>query len=150
MSYVSRSLYIESFSFNKAAYCCRGCRRHRGFHISSCGGPASQQPACRPFSPPGTIHILTFWKEDPVGWFHYAEAEYVVAGIPIHSYLCYSHVLRSLQPDMITMVRDLVCTVTPDTLSAYAYLKQALLICCRRHPYPQLPLLQPRSALSSA
>ena len=100
---------------------------HLGFHTSSCVGPAYQQPACRSFSPPGTLHILKFWKEDPVGWFHYAEAEFVVAGIPIHSYLCYSHVLRSLQPDVITTVRDLVRTVTLGTPGAYAYLKQALL-----------------------
>ncbi len=40
---------------------------------------------------------------------------------------CYSHVLRSLQPDVITTVRDLVCTVTPDTLNTYAYLKHVLL-----------------------
>jgi hypothetical protein len=58
----------------------------------------SCKPTARlpPFSPPGTLHILTFWKEDPVGWFHYAEAKFVVAGIPIHRYLCYNHVLRSL------------------------------------------------------
>ncbi len=105
----------------------RARHRHFGFHTCSCGGPASQQPTCCPFSPPGTLHILTFWKEDPVGWFHYAEAEFVVASIPIHSYLCYSHVLRSLQPDVITTVRDLVCTVMLDTLSVYDYLKHALL-----------------------
>jgi hypothetical protein len=90
----------------------------------------------RPCKP--TAHLpplLTSWysphsdilKEDPVGWFHNAEAEFVVAGIPIHSYFCYSHVLRSLQPDVITTVRDLVRTVTLDTPGAYAYLKQALL-----------------------
>ncbi len=39
--------------------------------------------------------LSAFWKEDPVGWFHYAEAEFVVAGFPLNSYLCYSHVLCS-------------------------------------------------------
>jgi hypothetical protein len=80
--------------------------------------------------PAASTHRLvlsTFWKEDPIGWFHYAEAEFVVAVVPLNSYLCYSHILRSLPPDVITTVCNLVCTMTPDTPGAYAYLKQALL-----------------------
>ena len=71
--------------------------------------------------------LSSFWKEDPVGWFHYAEAEFAISGYPADSYLCYSHVLRALPPDVIAAVRDLVCVVTPETPGAYSCLKQSLL-----------------------
>ncbi len=45
-----------------------------------------------------------------------AEAEFIVSGFPADSYLCYSHVLRALPPDVIAAVRDLVRIVTPETL----------------------------------
>jgi hypothetical protein len=71
--------------------------------------------------------LSSFWKEDPVGWFHYAEAEFAISGYPADSYLCYSHVLRALPPDVIAAVRDLVRVVTPETPGAYSCLKQSLL-----------------------
>jgi hypothetical protein len=71
--------------------------------------------------------LSSFWKEDPVGWFHYAEAEFAISDFPADSYLCYSHVLRALPPDVIAAVRDLVRVVTPETLGAYSCLKQSLL-----------------------
>jgi hypothetical protein len=64
-------------------------------------------------APSHHLVLSSFWKEDPVRWFHYAEAEFVVSGFPANSYLCYSHVLRSLTPEVITAVRDLVRTMTP-------------------------------------
>jgi hypothetical protein len=71
--------------------------------------------------------LSSFWKEDPVGWFHYAEAEFAISGYPADNYLCYSHVLRALPPDVIAAVRDLVRVVTPETPGAYSCLKQSLL-----------------------
>jgi hypothetical protein len=71
--------------------------------------------------------LSSFWKEDPVGWFHYAEAEFAVSDFPADSYICYSHVLRALPPDVIAAVRDLVRVVTPETPGAYVCLKQSLL-----------------------
>ncbi len=71
--------------------------------------------------------LSSFWKEDLVGWFHYAEAEFVVSDFPADSYICYSHVLRALPPDVIAAVRDLVCVVTPETPGAYVCLKPAYL-----------------------
>ncbi len=71
--------------------------------------------------------LSSFWKEDPVGWFHYAEAEFAISGYPADSYLYYSHVLRALPPDVIAAVRDLVRVVTPETPGAYSCLKQSLL-----------------------
>jgi hypothetical protein len=85
------------------------------------------QASLSPAAPSHRLVISSFWKEDPVGWFHYAEAEFVVSGFPADSYLCYSHVLRALPPDVIAAVRDLVRIVTPETLGAYTCLKQALL-----------------------
>ena len=64
--------------------------------------------------------LSSFWKEDPVGWFHYAEAEFDISDFPADSYICYSHVLRALPPDVIAAVRDLVRVVTPGTVGAYS------------------------------
>jgi hypothetical protein len=69
----------------------------------------------------------SLWKEDPVRWFHYAEAEFVVANVQLNSYLCYCHVLRVLSREVIATVRDYVRTVTPDTPDAYATLKNVLI-----------------------
>jgi hypothetical protein len=85
------------------------------------------QASHSPAAPSHRLVLSSFWKEYPVGWFHYAKAEFVVSGLPADSYLCYSHVLHSLPPDVITAVRDLVRTMTPETPGAYTYLKQALL-----------------------
>jgi hypothetical protein len=85
------------------------------------------QASHSPAAPSHLLVLSSFWKEDPVGWFHYAEAEFVVSGFPADSYLCYSHVLRALPPDVIAAVRDLVRIVTPETPGAYTCLKQSLL-----------------------
>jgi hypothetical protein len=85
------------------------------------------QASHSPAAPSHRLVLSSFWKEDPVGWFHYAEAEFVVSGFPADSYLCYSHVLRALPPDVIPAVRDLVRIVTPETPGAYTCLKQSLL-----------------------
>jgi hypothetical protein len=73
------------------------------------------------------LSLSSFWREDPVGWFHYAEAEFVVANLQLNSYLCYSHVLRALSPEVIATVRDYVRTITPETPDAYATLKSVLI-----------------------
>jgi len=85
------------------------------------------QASHSPAAPSHRLVLSSFWKEDPVGWFHYAEAEFVVSGFPADSYLYYSHVLRALPPDVIAAVRDLVRIVTPETPGAYTCLKQSLL-----------------------
>ncbi len=85
------------------------------------------QASHSPAAPSHRLILSSFWKKDPVGWFHYAEAEFVVSGFPADSYLCYSHVLRALPPDVIAAVRDLVRIVTPETPGAYSCLKQSLL-----------------------
>ncbi len=85
------------------------------------------QASHAPAAPPHRLVLSSFWKEDPVGWFHYAEAEFVISGYPADSYLCYSHVLRALPPDVIAAVRDLVRVVTPENPGVYSCLKQSLL-----------------------
>jgi hypothetical protein len=82
------------------------------------GGPATASHS--------RLTLSSFWREDPVGWFHYAEAEFVVANLQPNSYLCYSHVLRALSPEVIATVRDYVRTITPDTPDAYSTLKSVL------------------------
>jgi hypothetical protein len=44
-----------------------------------------------------------------------------------NSYLCYSHVLRALSPEVIATVRDYVRTITPETPDAYSTLKNVLI-----------------------
>jgi hypothetical protein len=84
------------------------------------GGPAAASHSHR-------LYLSSFWREDPVGWFHYAEAEFLVANLQLNSYLCYSHVLRALSPEVIATVRDYVRTITPETPDAYSSLKNVLI-----------------------
>jgi hypothetical protein len=35
------------------------------------------QASHSPAAPSHRLVLSSFWKEDPVGWFHYAEAEFV-------------------------------------------------------------------------
>ncbi len=76
--------------------------------------------------PPHRLSLSSFWREDPVGWFQYAEVEFIVANAQLNNYLCYSHVLRALSPEVIDTVRDYVRTFTPDKLDAYSTLKNVL------------------------
>jgi hypothetical protein len=84
------------------------------------GGPAATSQSHR-------LSLSSFWREDPVGWFHYAEAEFVVANLQLNSYLCYSHVLQALSPEVIPTVREYVCTIRMETLDAYTTLKSVLI-----------------------
>jgi hypothetical protein len=47
--------------------------------------------------------------------------------VQLNSYLCYSHVLRALSPEVIATVSDYVRAIMPDTLDAYATLKHVLI-----------------------
>jgi hypothetical protein len=38
-------------------------------------------------SPSHCLSLSSFWREDPVGWFHYAEVDFVVANMQLNSYL---------------------------------------------------------------
>ncbi len=66
-----------------------------------------------------SLSFSSFWREDPVRRFHYAEAEFFVANLQLNSYLCYSHILHALSPEVIATVWDKVCTIMPDTPDAY-------------------------------
>jgi hypothetical protein len=118
------SLHFTLYSDGDGSAHRRAGRRHRRLYSSSGGGVAGQPRACRPFSPPCPLLLL---ERGPCRLVHYAEAEFVVSGFPADSYLCYSHVLHALPPDVIAAVRDLVRIVTPDTPGAYTCLKQSLL-----------------------
>jgi hypothetical protein len=45
---------------------------------------------CAPAAASHRLVLSSFWKEDPVGWFQYAEAEFAISDFPADSYLCYS------------------------------------------------------------
>jgi hypothetical protein len=68
-----------------------------------------------------------FWPQDPAAWFQHIEAEFVIARIPLTSYLCYLHVIRALPAEVITAIRDVTSQITAESLNAYAVVKQALL-----------------------
>jgi hypothetical protein len=53
------------------------------------------------------VTLPGFWREDPVGWFQHAEAEFLLARIPADSYVCYLHVIRALPSEVLMAVRDL-------------------------------------------
>jgi hypothetical protein len=73
------------------------------------------------------VTLPPFWPQDPAAWFQHIEAEFVIARVPLTSYLCYLHVIRALPADVITAVRDITSTITADSVKAYDAVKQALL-----------------------
>jgi hypothetical protein len=76
------------------------------------------------------ISLPTFWKEDPVGWFHHIEAEFNIARVTLSNYHCYLHISWALLADIIAGVhRTLIRTITNERPNAYEVIKAALL--CR-------------------
>jgi hypothetical protein len=73
------------------------------------------------------VTLPPFWSHDPAAWFQHIEAEFLIARVPLTSYLCYLHVIRALPADVITAVRDITSTITADSVNAYDAVKQALL-----------------------
>jgi hypothetical protein len=61
------------------------------------------------------VTLPGFWREDPVGWFQHAEAEFLLARIPANSYVCYIHVIRAPPSEILTAVRDLTRDITAAT-----------------------------------
>jgi hypothetical protein len=53
------------------------------------------------------VTLPPFWPQDPAAWFQHIEAEFVIACIPLTSYLCYLHVIRALPAEVITAIRDI-------------------------------------------
>jgi hypothetical protein len=68
-----------------------------------------------------------FWPHDPAAWFQHIEAEFIIARVPLTSYLCYLHVIRALPADVVTAIRDITSSITADSFNAYDTVKQALL-----------------------
>jgi hypothetical protein len=73
------------------------------------------------------LALLSFWLDDPAGWFQHAEAEFTLARLPAHSYICYVHVIRALPSEVLAAVRDLTRVVTAATPEPYLLIKDALL-----------------------
>jgi hypothetical protein len=68
-----------------------------------------------------------FWPQDPVSWFQHIEAEFIIARVPLTSYLCYLHVIKAIPSDVITAVRDITSNITAESLNSYEAIKQTLL-----------------------
>jgi hypothetical protein len=68
-----------------------------------------------------------FWPQDPAAWFQHIEAEFIIARVPLTSYLCYLHVIRALSPEVVTAIRDITSLITAESINAYDAVKQALL-----------------------
>jgi hypothetical protein len=73
------------------------------------------------------VTLPPFWPQDPAAWFQHIEAEFLIARVPLTSYLCYLHVIHALPADVVTAVRDVTNTITADSVNAYDAVKQALL-----------------------
>jgi hypothetical protein len=73
------------------------------------------------------VTLPPFWPNDPVAWFQHIEAEFIIVCVPLTSYLCYLHVIRSLPADAVTAVRDITSNITAESINAYDVVKQALL-----------------------
>jgi hypothetical protein len=61
------------------------------------------------------LSLPTFWTEDPAGWFQHAEAEFTLARLLPHSYICYMHIIRALPSEVLTAVCDLTRDITEAT-----------------------------------
>jgi hypothetical protein len=55
------------------------------------------------------------------------EAEFIIARVPLTSYLCYLHVILALPADVVTAIRDITSIITAESVNAYDAVKQALL-----------------------
>jgi hypothetical protein len=64
-----------------------------------------------------------------VAWFQHIEEEFIIARVPLTSYLCYLHVIHALQADVVTAVHDITSNITAESINAYDVVKQALLQC---------------------
>jgi hypothetical protein len=73
------------------------------------------------------VTLPPFWPQDPAAWFQHIEAEFVIARIPLTSYLCYLHVIRALPADVITAICDITSQITAESFKAYDAIKRALL-----------------------
>jgi hypothetical protein len=73
------------------------------------------------------VTLPQFWSHDPAAWFQHIKAEFIIARVPLTSYLCYLHVIHALPADVVTAVRDVTSNITADSVNAYDAVKQALL-----------------------
>jgi hypothetical protein len=73
------------------------------------------------------VTLPPFWPQDPAAWFQHIEAEFIIARVPLTSYLCYLHVIRALPPDVVTAIRDITSHITAESINDYNAVKQALL-----------------------
>jgi hypothetical protein len=73
------------------------------------------------------VTLPAFWLQDPAAWFQHIEAEFIIARVPLTSYLCYLHVIRALPPDVVTAIHDITTHITAESINAYDVVKQALL-----------------------
>jgi hypothetical protein len=73
------------------------------------------------------VTLPPFWSHDPAAWFQHIEAEFVIARVPLTSYLCYLHVIRALPADVVTAIRDITSVINAESINAYDTVKQALL-----------------------
>jgi hypothetical protein len=69
------------------------------------------------------VTLPPFWPQDPAA----ERAEFIVAHVPLTSYLCHLHVIRALPPDVVTPIRDITVNITAESINAYGVVKQALL-----------------------
>jgi hypothetical protein len=82
----------------------------------------SLQPAIQP-----KVTLPPFWPQDLAAWFQHIEAEFLIARVPLTSYLCYLHVVRALPADDVTAIHDITSNITAESVNAYDAVKQALL-----------------------
>jgi hypothetical protein len=73
------------------------------------------------------VTLPQFWSHDPAAWFQHIEAEFLIARVPLTSYLCYLHVIRALPADVVTAIRDVTNIITAESVNAYDAVKQTLL-----------------------
>jgi hypothetical protein len=53
------------------------------------------------------VTLPPIWPQDPAAQFQHIEAEFIIARVPLTSYLCYLHVIRALPPDVVTAICDI-------------------------------------------
>jgi hypothetical protein len=84
-------------------------------HLHAAQGPST-----------GHVRLPDFWTSDPHMWFAQAEAAFRRAAVT-SSIVKYDYVLMKLPEDLLRSARDLVQSVTDNTLDAYEQLKYRLL-----------------------
>jgi hypothetical protein len=114
---------LYAFAVNFKRYGRPGCYTHR--HRRFGAGVSHCSPTT--FSTASTANKGDFAAILAARPSSLVQAEFIIARVPLTSYLCYLHVIHALPLDVVTAIRDITANITAESINAYDLVKQTLL-----------------------